>query len=41
MFQEKANTYKTIKELTYHIGNVGAQIKEINENRQDIWRKDQ
>ena len=36
MFYEKANTYKTIKELTYHIGNVSVQIKETNENRQDI-----
>lgn len=36
IFYEKADTYKVIKELTYHIGNVGAQIKESNENRQDI-----
>ena len=27
---------KTIKELTYHIGNVGVELKEANENRQDI-----
>ena len=36
VFYEKQDTYKMIKELTYHIGNVGVEIKEINENRQDI-----
>lgn len=35
MFYEKQDTYKTIKELTYHIGNVGVDIKE-NVNKQDI-----
>ena len=29
-------TGKTIKELTYHIGNVGVELKESSENRQDI-----
>ena len=36
IFYEKQNTYKTINDLTYHIGNVGADIKSGNENRQDI-----
>ena len=36
IFYEKQDTYKTIKDLTYHIGNVGADLKNINENRQDI-----
>ena len=30
------NQYKTIKDLTYHIGNVGVDIKENNTNREDI-----
>lgn len=36
IFYEKQDTYKTIKDLTYHIGNVGADLKNFNENRQDI-----
>ena len=36
MFYEKQDTYKTIKELTYHIGNVGVDIKDNNQNREDI-----
>ncbi len=36
MFYEKQDTYKTIKDLTYYIGNVGVDIKENNPNRQDI-----
>lgn len=36
MFYEKQDTYKTIKDLTYHIGNVGADLKTINQNREDI-----
>ena len=36
IFYEKQDTYKTIKDLTYHIGNVGAELKEANQNRQDI-----
>ena len=36
IFYEKQDTYKTIKDLTYHIGNVGVDLKNINENRQDI-----
>ena len=36
MFYEKQDNYKTIKDLTYYIGNVGVDLKQINENRQDI-----
>ena len=36
IFYEKQDTYKTIKDLTYHIGNVGVDLKEKNQNRQDI-----
>ena len=36
MFYEKKDTYKAIKELTYHIGNVGVDLENINKNRQDI-----
>ena len=36
IFYEKQDSYKTIKDLTYHIGNVGVELKENNQNRQDI-----
>ena len=36
IFYEKQDTYKAIKELTYHIGNVGVDLKEKNNNREDI-----
>ena len=36
IFYEKQDTYKTIRDLTYNIGNVGVNIKEINKNRQDM-----
>ena len=36
IFYEKQDTYKTIRDLTYHIGNVGADLKGNNQNRQDI-----
>ena len=36
IFYEMQDKYKTIKELTYHIGNVGTDLKLIGENRQDI-----
>lgn len=36
IFYEKQDSYKTIKDLTYYIGNVGVELKEANENRQDI-----
>ena len=35
IFYEKQDKYKTLKELTYNIGNVSADLKEINNNRQD------
>ena len=37
IFYEKQNSYKTIKDLTYHIGNVGVELKESNQNREDIY----
>ena len=36
IFYEKGDTSKIIKELTYNIGNVGVELKQSNENRQDI-----
>ncbi len=36
IFYEKQDTYKTIRDLTYHIGNVSVDLKENNQNRQDI-----
>ena len=36
IFYEKQDKYKTLKELTYNIGNVSADLKEINNNRQDV-----
>ncbi len=36
IFYEKQNSYKTIKDLTYHIGNVGVELKDGNQNREDI-----
>ena len=36
VFYERQDTIKTIRELTYHIGNVGVEIKSANDNRQDI-----
>ncbi len=36
IFYEKQDTYRVIKELTYHIGNVGLEAKSAHENRQDI-----
>ena len=36
MIYEKQNTYKVIKDLTYHIGNVGVNLQGYSENRQDI-----
>ena len=35
-FYEKQDSYKTIKDLTYYIGNVGVDLKEGNTNREDI-----
>lgn len=36
IFYEKQDTYKTIRDLTYNIGNVGVNLKETNSNRQDM-----
>ena len=36
MFYEKQNSYDVIKELTFNIGNTGANIKSSNENQTDI-----
>ena len=36
IFYERQDTYKTIRELTYHIGNVGVDLKSNSQNRQDI-----
>ena len=36
IFYEKQDSYKAIKDLTYNIGNVGSELKDSNENRQDI-----
>ena len=36
IFYEKQDSYKTIRDLTYHIGNVGVELKESNQNKQDI-----
>jgi len=36
VFYEKQNPYKIVKDLTYHIGNVGVDLKTGNENREDI-----
>ena len=36
MFYEKKDTNKIIKELTYHIGNIGVDLNEKNKNIQDI-----
>ena len=36
MFYEKKDTYKMIRELTYHIGNTGVDLETKNQNSQDI-----
>ena len=36
IFYEKKDKYKTIRDLTYHIGNVGVDLKKNKENIQDI-----
>lgn len=36
MFYEKKDTYKMIRELTYHIGNTGVDLENKNQNSQDI-----
>ena len=36
IYYEKQDPYKVVKDLTYHIGNVGVDLKNGNENREDI-----
>ena len=36
IFYEKLNSYKVINDLTYHIGNVGVDLQNYSESRQDI-----
>ena len=36
IFYEKQDSYSTIKNLTYHIGNVGVDLQSNSQNRQDI-----
>ena len=36
IFYEKQDPYKIIRNLTYHIANVGVDLKEGSQNRQDI-----
>ena len=36
VFYEKQDPYKIIRNLTYHIANVGIDLKEQNQNKQDI-----
>ena len=36
LFFEKQDFYDTIKKLTYHIGNIGVDLKDSGENREDI-----
>ena len=35
MFYEKLDTYKTIRDLTYYIGNIGVELKNGKQNRED------
>jgi len=36
IFYEKQDKFKIIRDLTYHIGNVGAELKDIKENDEQI-----
>ena len=36
IFYEKQDSFNAIKDLTYHIGNIGVELKESNQNREDI-----
>ena len=36
IFYEKQDPYKIVKDLTYHIGNVGVDLQSKNQNREDI-----
>ena len=36
IFYEKLDTYKTIRDLTYYIGNIGVELKTGKQNREDV-----
>ena len=36
IFYEKTDRFKTIRDLTYHIANVGVDLNDKNKNREDI-----
>ena len=36
IFYEKQDSYKILRDLTYYIGNVSADLKDISENREDV-----
>lgn len=36
IFYEKQDSYKVIKDLTNYIGNIGVELKDNNENKNDI-----
>ncbi len=36
IFYEKLDTYKTIRDLTYYIGNIGVELKSGKQNREDV-----
>ena len=36
IFYERQDKYKIIRDLTYHIGTVGAELKDIKDNNQEI-----
>lgn len=36
IFYEKQDSYKVIRKLTYHIANVGVNLKENSQNREDV-----
>ena len=36
MFYEKGDKIKALKEISYNIGNVGVELNQFNENRQDM-----
>ena len=36
IFYEKQDSYKVIRDLTYHIANVGVELSDGNKNRQDV-----
>ena len=36
IFYEKKDSYKIIRDLTYHIGNIGVDLQNTSQNRQDI-----